>query len=430
MKNIINLFRIGILSTLLPLSLLGQSLNDKPHTHIEFESNDKGILIPRIDSSVRNSIFPLLNEESLLVYDNDLKQFMFWDGSAWSQIGNKEQYVFPDEGNVLMGANVAPNREPNDANSRGKFNVVIGNNAGADITTALTNVLIGQLAGADMEDGGGNVIIGTSAGSNIDTSSNLVAIGVLSGSSNSGFSNTFVGAFSGRDNLVGNSNTFIGNSAGLENTSGRLNTYVGAGAGGANTTGNWNAFLGSNTGPQSTGSRNSFMGNGAGFMNTTGGANTFLGNSCGSDNQTGGSNVYLGWVAGRGHDGSFNVMVGPRTGFTVDPTTGGAVVRTVSRNVFIGYEAGANIDQSYQLVIETDDQSNPLISGDFLNNTLQLNATVTVDDLVRLQPATSQRSCDLNMEGAVYYESGKLQVCTVTDNSDPNNLVYGWENLH
>ena len=172
------------------------------------------------------------------------------------------------------------------------------------------------------------------------------------------------------------------------------------------------------------------MGNGAGFMNTTGGANTFLGNSCGSDNQTGGSNVYLGWVAGRGHDGSFNVMVGPRTGFTVDPTTGGAVVRTVSRNVFIGYEAGANIDQSYQLVIETDDQSNPLISGDFLNNTLQLNATVTVDDLVRLQPATSQRSCDLNMEGAVYYESGKLQVCTVTDNSDPNNLVYGWENLH
>jgi len=414
----------------MPLVLIGQGSIDKPNTHIDFESTDKGILVPRMDSSVRNAIVPNLNEESLLVYDNNLKQFMFWDGNEWSQIGNRDQYVFTDDQNVLMGTNVAQSIMPNDLNNAGKFNVIIGNNAGIDITTAMSNVVIGQVAAYDMEDGRGNVIIGSNAGANIDTSSNLVAIGTLSGQNNAGSSNTFVGSFSGRDNLTGNSNTFIGNGTGIQNTSGRLNTYVGAGAGGANTTGNWNCFLGSGTGPQSTGSRNSFMGNGSGFSNTTGSANTFLGNSCGSDNQTGGSNVYLGWVAGSGHNGSFNVMLGPRTGFSVDPTTGGAVTRTVSRNVFIGYEAGANIDLSYQLVIETDDQSDPLISGDFLNNTLQLNATVTIDDLLKLEPAVSQLTCVAAIEGSVYYENRKLQVCTVTDSSDPNNLIYGWEALH
>lgn len=85
---------------------LGYRGSPNTNTHIQFETTDKGIIIPRMDSSVRNAVVPNLNEESLLVYDKNVKQFMFWDGSEWSQIGNRDQYVFTDEQNVLMGTNV------------------------------------------------------------------------------------------------------------------------------------------------------------------------------------------------------------------------------------------------------------------------------------------------------------------------------------
>jgi len=444
-----------------------------PNTHIEFESTDKGILIPRMDSSVRNAIAPNLNEESLLVYDNNLKQFMYWDGSEWSQIGNKDQYVYPTELNILMGTNVAPNRAVDFSTGTGRFNTVIGNNAASELISGRNNVIVGNAAAFSLEHGSNNVIIGNGAAANADTTNSLVAIGVSSGSNNEGGSNTFVGAFSGQNNTDGASNSFFGIEAGRSNTTGNGNSFYGSSTGRNNVTGFLNSFFGQNSGvSNTTGNSNSFYGAFAGRNNTTGGWNTFVGGQAGSNNTIGTSNSLFGNNAGANLvDKSRNTMIGTNAGFSsngffntfVGADAGGGFVggfRNVTlgmdsgrsiegnRNIVIGTGAGFRFDSLYQvsnsifigdnvaqinpessqLIIESGDQNFPLIQGNFATNILDLNAFVTINQLLRVRPSTSPVVCNAALEGAVYYQSQKLQVCTV-DNTGPSPM-FVWQALH
>lgn len=385
--------------------IINQVCAQTPNTHFDIESTDKGILIPRLDSSVRNAIIPNLNETSLLVYDNDLKQFMFWDGVEWSQIGNKDQYVFPEEGNVIVGSQAAQNRIPNDSNGDGKFNIILGNLAGNDLTTARSNVLIGHVAAKDLKHGFNNVIIGSNAGANIDTTNNLVAIGALSGRDNKASFNTYVGSFAGRDNQTGISNTFVGYAAGQMNTT-TNNAFFGTSAGANNTTGN----------------RNTLIGKHAGRNNETGFFNTFLGTDTGWNNITGYRNTYLGQDAGRSQNGNFNIMIGQGSGYHPDS------VWSVSNSIFIGPFTGKDVDQSNQLIIESGDQGNPLIQGDFVQNTLNLNAKVFSHTFQLKKFATEPNACNSATEGQLYYDNstspGKAKLCTI------NGAGFSWVDLN
>ncbi|NVO01355.1 MAG: collagen-like protein [Bacteroidetes bacterium] len=54
---------------------------------LDIFSSSKGILIPRLTTVQRTSITPLgLTQQGLLVFDKDLNQFWYWDGTQWIPI--------------------------------------------------------------------------------------------------------------------------------------------------------------------------------------------------------------------------------------------------------------------------------------------------------------------------------------------------------
>jgi microcystin-dependent protein len=58
--------------------------NPNPHASaiVDITSSDKGLLIPRITSAVRTAIASGGLANSLLVFDTDLEQFMYWNSTA------------------------------------------------------------------------------------------------------------------------------------------------------------------------------------------------------------------------------------------------------------------------------------------------------------------------------------------------------------
>ena len=60
------------------------TLNPNPNAALDIESNNKGLLIPRLDAAQRAAIVGLTNVESgLLVFDQTDNLFYYWDGNAW-----------------------------------------------------------------------------------------------------------------------------------------------------------------------------------------------------------------------------------------------------------------------------------------------------------------------------------------------------------
>lgn len=55
---------------------------------LELVSTNKGLLIPRLTTEQRNAIDPDATARGLLVFDNSLNAFYFWDGHAWKAIAS------------------------------------------------------------------------------------------------------------------------------------------------------------------------------------------------------------------------------------------------------------------------------------------------------------------------------------------------------
>ncbi len=80
-----------IFTAILTLGSMGQgvAVNDDgtpphPGAILDVQSTDKGMLIPRLSTQERSSITNLV--EGLLVYDTDLKTFVFYSGTGWFEI--------------------------------------------------------------------------------------------------------------------------------------------------------------------------------------------------------------------------------------------------------------------------------------------------------------------------------------------------------
>lgn len=51
---------------------------------LDIESTDKGLLIPRLNTLQRTVVLnPIVADEGLVVYDTDLDEFCYWDGTQW-----------------------------------------------------------------------------------------------------------------------------------------------------------------------------------------------------------------------------------------------------------------------------------------------------------------------------------------------------------
>lgn len=254
----------------------------------------------------------------------------------------------------------------------------------------------------NLDSGGSSIFIGQNAGIKDDGSSNKnTFIGFLAGQENTnGDSNVFIGSSAGVHNTSGNSNMFLGNLSGFENTIGSTNVFVGLESGKKNDIGSGNVFLGQKAGQSNTeGNDNVFIGNDAGRLNDTGSFNTFLGSQTGYNTRKGDKNTFLGYRSG------------------VTNLEG-------SRNLFIGYNVGSNELGSDKLYIDNSDTDRPLIYGDFHENDIVINGTITIAETAKLRPMEQPSACNTIEEvGMMYFDSevDKVFVCTRNSGWNPMN---------
>ena len=187
--------------------------------------------------------------------------------------------------------------------------------------------------------------------------------GVRAWAGNAGsYANIAIGTDAGRGITTSYGNTFIGSRVGyLGPITGLRNTALGQDALYSLTTGNDNNMFGYVSGQRiTTGINNAIFGSYSGSFITTGERNTIVGVAAN------------GWTTS-GVSGSRNVYIGERTGY----------YEKGNDNVFIGWNAGnaTSYDTvSNRLIIENTGSLTPLISGDFLMDTLRIGGLLSVRD--------------------------------------------------
>jgi|GEM_PF-4318734 len=240
---------------------------------------------------------------------------------------------------------------------------------------------------------------------NIDTTNRRVGIGVTSPNaklevagriyqSSLGYS-TFIGYEAGKnDDLSSNTNTAVGYQSMYSNTSGYRNTSMGAYSLYSNTTGYFNVAVGvralySNT----TGTDNIAIGNSTLRLNETGSFNIAIGRDA-LYNNTSNNNIAIGFTALRSNTtGSNNTVIGYAAGYN----------STGNSNVFIGHKAGYNETGSNKLYIANSDTSNPLIYGEFDNDTVKINDHLVVNEDLKLECVTTLPTASSEQEGKLIY---------------------------
>jgi len=264
---------------------------------------------------------------------------------------------------------------------------LLGDSAGASITTGTDNTFVGHRAGVNVTSGGFNTAVGRNAMYTRTTGGLGVAVGYNAGyHMTNGGQFTAVGTSAGYHN-TGVSNTFLGCEAGFYTTTGDGNTYVGASAGqgidGA-TNGGFNTGVGHGAlRDNSAGGSDVAVGYGASQENTSGNQNTNLGTYAGFYTQSGHQNVIVGYMAGYGSSGNshtLNTFVGARAGYAI--TTGGS-------NVFLGYRAGRyQTTNSNLFIVDNQDRDSAakeatralmygLFDADSSNQTLHINGRLS-----------------------------------------------------
>ncbi len=216
-------------------------------------------------------------------------------------------------------------------------------------TTATGNSAFGYASLYNNQTGYSNVAVGVRSLYRNTDRSNLVAVG------DSALFNNGNGASQPDDATY---NTAVGSKALYANTTGYRNTAIGSLSLKSNTGGNFNTALGyASLKQNSNGDGNTAIGNAAMAFNSTGENNTALGFGSLYLNTTGDNNVALGTDAGFAALGS--------------------------GNVFIGNAAGYNETGSNKLYIDNSNTSNPLIGGDFQNDSIKINGKLAVEEDVQ-----------------------------------------------
>lgn len=255
-------------------------------------------------------------------------------------LGGERVLSSDSSGNLNLGTNsgtppLATSELETQSLSSANLNTVLGNWAGAAITTGAVNTFVGYAAGNRDDTGTGNSFIGHGAGFLTTSGNGNTFVGNLAGTYNiTGLENSYFGAASGGDATAGSFNTFSGTYAGFKNhqdgnsffgyksgyanTSGDTNAFFGYLSGLSNTVGFSNTFVGSFAGQSNVGGdTNSFFGRQSGFANVSGSQNSFFGRSTGYSNTTGSFNTFYGVNSGNANTlGSSNAFFGNDTGTT------------------------------------------------------------------------------------------------------------------
>ena len=262
-------------------------------------------------------------------------------------------------------------------NSTGKYNSIMGSEAGYMLQHSTYNTLIGYQSGYNLRDGHHNVFIGPYTGGNVPYTLHTVAIGHMaaaSGTENSEIHRgVFIGYMAGHAVQKATDNVIIGSSAGRNHQNGNSNVFVGESAGQSSVQSTDNIVLGSRSARNAThmersiivgvdaGSQggkeiaphdnyhvdNIIIGHKAGYSNKQSENNIFMGTSAGYTNSTGKNNVFMGTNAGySNNNGENNVFLGNKAGYFTKRTVSTSASQA-SNNVFIGTSAGESNEWGY-----------------------------------------------------------------------------------
>lgn len=276
-----------------------------------------------------------------------------------------------------------------------KYNSLLGNSAGNNISTGTSNFFAGYVAGNINTTGSYNIFIGDSAGYHNNSNTNI-----------------FIGPSAGFNNITGSGSVIIGDKAGYKNN-GIRNIFIGREAGFANTTGMDNVYLGSYSGNKlPEGSFNTFIGVESGNFSTDGWYNVYVGHRAGYVNK-GSNNVVIGDLAGSDEENylnpatsyTYSVFIGPSSGYKQQSGSGNTYIGATAGysnidgygNVFIGNQAGQNELGFNKLYISNNNTTTPLIYGEFyygepLNQKVRINGKLEVATL----PAGSDIAIHVN----------------------------------
>ena len=173
-------------------------------------------------------------------------------------------------------------------------------------------------------------------------------------------------------NTTGGANAAVGYQVLLNNTIGYSNAAFGSWALRGNITGNQNAAFGLHALlTNSSGNGNAAFGSKSLNLNESGDFNIAIGYQALYSLIDSDENVAIGFNAGNNTNGSRNVFLGYETGANVSDTKEGSV--------FIGASAGYNENNSNRLYIENTTSASPLIYGEFDNDLLRVNGDVEVE---------------------------------------------------
>ena len=266
--------------------------------------------------------------------------------------------------------NIAIGHEAGVSVSTGTSNVMVGGLAGDALTTGNHNIAIGREA-LSTEDGNGyNVAIGGYALQDLNAGADAynVVIGYQAGTQmTTGTYNTVIGSQAlGTGITTGTKNTAIGYQAGLNITDGANNVLIGSEAGDAITGGDRNVAIGHNAlSSEDTGSRSTAIGYNA-LSTQNYGSNNYnvaVGYATGTSVASGVQNTLIGSLAGDAiTDGANNVAIGYNA-LSTEATGHGAVAIGAfalevlnagnTYNTAIGFNAGAVMFQQELFKIQS-----------------------------------------------------------------------------
>lgn len=200
------------------------------------------------------------------------------------------------------------------------------------------------------------------------------------------------------DDFTNNSNILIGTNAGAATTTAIRTVAIGEGAMQSQTTQNNNIGIGYNAGNGLTGISNIAIGSYALGSASGAGQSTAIGYTA-AENATGSSNTVIGYAALKSNaTGANNVAVGVSAG---ENSSG-------SGNVFIGRLAGQSAAGNNQLYIENSNSTNPLIYGNFSNDSLLINGMLNINQAYTLPTTDGANNQVLRTNG-----NGKVEWSTI-----------------
>jgi hypothetical protein len=299
-------------------------------------------------------------------------------------------------GNTTGYRNTATGSEALYSNSDGDYNAAYGYQALFHNSAGNNNVVSGTYALYNNTSGSGNTSMGRSSMYYNETGNYNVAVGVRalyrnvanSGQVAIGDSALFN---SGISSAVAWENTAVGKKSLYFNTSGDYNTATG------------NEALYENV----SGGSNSAFGRFALHSNSTGNHNTAMGSLALYSNVSSGSNSAFGYMALYSTTGEKNTAVGDEAGYSC----------TGNSNVFLGYQAGYNYSGNNSLYIDNDNNTIPLIYGDFSSRRVAFGTT-SPDATVDIRSSTGEDALRVRVGGTTklrVHANGSVSVGTSSE---------------